>query len=421
MSLRRWISRAARLYPPEWRRRYSSEFDALLDDLQPRWKDLRDTLRGAFLMQLQTSATYLRLAGIAAAIGAVIAAGLAFGTSDSWVSAAVVRLPAQAQTDSAEMLGRMNLAEIMLRPDLDLYRAERSREPIEDVVRKMRDGIRYSSVARDSYSISFQYPDREKSRKVVEALVERSGLEVIDPPELAARPSWPNRPLMIAMGLGIGAVTGVLLVFLRPIFTRRNVLAGLAGAVLAGAFSFVTPERYVSSATLRVFGGPSATVPGDYLRDLSMRVFSRESLAEIVLKPAINLYANERQRHPMEDVVSEMRNKHIRASFPALIPNAGTFEVSFMHSDRFTAQTVARELVARFTQTNVTAQRDAGIPSGEWVTVKVVDPPFLPGKPVWPPRWLIVGAGMVAGMLCGWLIGKFRMPPHSTVPLTESV
>ena len=65
----------------------------------------------------------------------------------------------------------------------------------------------------------------------------------------------------------------------------------------------------------------------------------------------------------MEDVVQEMRNKYIR-----IVPlgdtggsarrYASAFSVSFMYTDRYKAQAVVRELVTKFTEQNVTVQRN---------------------------------------------------------------
>jgi uncharacterized protein involved in exopolysaccharide biosynthesis len=64
----------------------------------------------------------------------------------------------------------------------------------------------------------------------------------------------------------------------------------------------------------------------------------------------------------MEDIVQEMRNKYIR-----IVPLseggggrrfASAFAVSFSYTDRYKAQAVVRELVTKFTEQNVTVQRN---------------------------------------------------------------
>ena len=56
---------AARLYPRAWRDRYGEEFDALIDDLTPRWRHVFNIVVGALIMQISRfaliPATDLRL------------------------------------------------------------------------------------------------------------------------------------------------------------------------------------------------------------------------------------------------------------------------------------------------------------------------------------------------------------------------
>jgi hypothetical protein len=42
----------ARLYPRSWKQRYGEEFEALLEDVNPRWWDALDVLKGAATMQI---------------------------------------------------------------------------------------------------------------------------------------------------------------------------------------------------------------------------------------------------------------------------------------------------------------------------------------------------------------------------------
>ena len=45
--MRRFVRRIANLYPPRWRERYGSEFEALLEDASLTWRDLLDVAVGA--------------------------------------------------------------------------------------------------------------------------------------------------------------------------------------------------------------------------------------------------------------------------------------------------------------------------------------------------------------------------------------
>ena len=65
--MRRWIREAARLYPTAWRRRYGAEFDALLEDVQPDFRELSNVLRGAIAMRIRNGSANWK---IVAALGA---------------------------------------------------------------------------------------------------------------------------------------------------------------------------------------------------------------------------------------------------------------------------------------------------------------------------------------------------------------
>lgn len=50
--MKRLLRAAVRVYPRAWRDRYGDEFDALIDDLTPRWRHIVDVLVGALIMQV---------------------------------------------------------------------------------------------------------------------------------------------------------------------------------------------------------------------------------------------------------------------------------------------------------------------------------------------------------------------------------
>src|SRR5258708_4679717 len=59
--MRRLIGLAAYLYPAEWRRRYGAEFQCLLDDAPPTWRDLLDVVRAGLKLRL-AGVSYVRSA-----------------------------------------------------------------------------------------------------------------------------------------------------------------------------------------------------------------------------------------------------------------------------------------------------------------------------------------------------------------------
>jgi succinoglycan biosynthesis transport protein ExoP len=145
-----------------------------------------------------------------------------------------------------------------------------------------------------------------------------------------------------------------------------------AGLVIATVVAFLWPDTYISTAVMRITPQqvPSNLVPtsittqmAERLQQMQTEILSRGSLSEIIQKPSLDLYKKERQKLPMEDVVQEMRNKYIRIvpltdSGSAQRRYASAFSVSFMYTDRYKAQAVVRELVTKFTEQNVTVQRN---------------------------------------------------------------
>jgi polysaccharide biosynthesis transport protein len=147
-----------------------------------------------------------------------------------------------------------------------------------------------------------------------------------------------------------------------------------AGLVISTVIAFFWPDTFVSTAVMRITPPqvPDSLVPntvgsqmGERLQQMQTDILSRTSLAEIIQKPSLDLYKKDRTRIPMEDIVQDMRNKYIRIT-PLTTDTsahtgryAGAFAITFMYTDRYKAQAVVRELVTKFTEQNVTVQRNA--------------------------------------------------------------
>jgi polysaccharide chain length determinant protein (PEP-CTERM system associated) len=145
-----------------------------------------------------------------------------------------------------------------------------------------------------------------------------------------------------------------------------------AGLVISTVIAFFWPDTYISTAVMRITPPqvPETLVPntvssqmGERLQQMQTDILSRTSLAEIIQKPSLDLYKKERTRIPMEDIVQEMRNKYIKITPLADAQGrsgkfAAAFAISFLYTDRYKAQAVVRELVTKFTEQNVTVQRN---------------------------------------------------------------
>ena len=128
-------------------------------------------------------------------LGLVVAVVVAFMWPDTYVSQAVMRITPQQISDrlvptivnmqmqqrlqqmQGDILSRSSLAELIQRPSLDLYRKERGKYPLEDVIQDMRSRyIRLQTLevgrgGASAFTISFSYPDRFKAQAVVRELV----------------------------------------------------------------------------------------------------------------------------------------------------------------------------------------------------------------------------------------------------------
>jgi uncharacterized protein involved in exopolysaccharide biosynthesis len=100
--MKRLVYLATWLYPPWWRQRYARELEALLDDMEPGWRELFDVMNGALTMQFRTRAT---IAAVCALTGAIIGGFVAMRTPEVYASSATIRFNAldSANPQSASM------------------------------------------------------------------------------------------------------------------------------------------------------------------------------------------------------------------------------------------------------------------------------------------------------------------------------
>ena len=139
-----------------------------------------------------------------------------------------------------------------------------------------------------------------------------------------------------------------------------------AALVVSVVAAFLWPDTYVSTAVIRVVPPqvPENLVATNTSSDLQGRI---TSLAQLILNRAtllniINtqgLYKKELSRKPSDDVIEDMRSHDIRVVPMALSlqqaergPRYPAFEIQFSYNNRFTAQKVVENLVARFLEEN---------------------------------------------------------------------
>jgi polysaccharide chain length determinant protein (PEP-CTERM system associated) len=158
-----------------------------------------------------------------------------------------------------------------------------------------------------------------------------------------------------------------------------------AGLVIAVVVAFLWPDTYVSTAIMRIT--PQQIAPNllptvlnmqlqQRLQSMQQEILSRNSLAELIQRPSLDLYRKERQRYPLEDIIQDMRTRAIKIQ-PVEVSAGGqgrvasAFTISFAYPDRFKAQAVVRELVTKFTETNVTVQRNQIVVTSNFLSEEV--------------------------------------------------
>ncbi len=110
---------------------------------------------------------YGRFAGAGLALGLTIALAIAFSIPPQWRSEGVVTIKASSDREALEIMNRVT-QEVMTGPALtgiiqrrSLYRDDRHRIPINDVVLKMRERMQIIPLATPGrFLIGFEYPDR---------------------------------------------------------------------------------------------------------------------------------------------------------------------------------------------------------------------------------------------------------------------
>jgi uncharacterized protein involved in exopolysaccharide biosynthesis len=470
--MRWWIGLAADLYPGSWRGRYGEEFQALLEDLNPGWREFTDVLRGALKMQMTNATTYLKLVGGLAVAGAIVATAVSFSFPRIYESTAVMRIaePQNPQGGAStvsegavqehvgyqllqieqKILSRTNLERIITAPDLDLYKEDRSRLPMEDIVQNMRHhDIRILMVgnspgapgAKGAFTVSFSYPGQQKAQAVVRALTTQfidqnlkanrsdesrwqtiwpqsvpplaPALEVLDPASLPEKPINASREAFAAVGLVLGLALGLLaaVALRRPRWTLKMAGFAVGCCGLTVAASFLLPETYRSTAVMQftrayvpedLAASVSVTLPAKKLQQLEEVVLSDTILEVIITSPALDLYKKQREQKPMHEIAETMR-RHL--SIQMVNPSHSAFLISFSYLDPYKAQAVVREIVVRFIEENVSVEQERARASGNAKSIEiaehrvgenleVLDPPSDPQEPFSPNRLAIALASI---------------------------
>ncbi len=352
------MSWLVRLYPKRWRERYGAELSALMEDAGGgwRWDVVAEALRMHF-----THWSVARLIVAGGLLGAVIGGIWTLALPARYASEVVMRStdgPDSVALVFQQSMSRQKLSAVIRK--YNLYSYETAHMPMEEVIEKMRRDIRIGNWNEGTNLVSVRYAngDGKTAQAVANELAQESQTErfrIIRPPSEATRAEGPARLLIVGIGLALGLAAGAMfgVVTRRPV---RNVLwmagCGAAGCVAALCIAAAIPNRYVSTAVVRI-----AQADLGLVREAAG---ARENLQ-----------------------VSEVGR------------NADTLwlSVSYASRDRREAQRVVTEVTSAMV-------KRAGRPS-------IIDPASLPFSPVYPNRLTITWLGLVFGLCLGlWKAGR---------------
>lgn len=428
-------------------------------------------LLGCSGRRLGTAGTVLA----ATSAGAIAAGAIAFAMPQQYVSRTILRTSTSAPPGvtaaarigelSERVLSRTSLTEVIQRPSIDLYRAERSRRPMEQVVETMRRDLMINSFFGGgpdaTLAMSFRYSDPDKARAVVRELVSKYmeennliarqaseepwgpgslNLMVIDPPSKSEIPVGPDKLQWMASGAGAGLGIVLLAGLIgrqtpprRRLMLRLTLSAGAAAAVIAAVVALAHPARYLSTATLRMVL-PTAADGAAAVDDLQTRLgqaVGSSTLVELMQRPGLDLYAKERSQLPVKDVIKQLRTRDlsIETLKVSAVGRTETLRIAFQYPDREKAHGFVQALVSKLVEngsglSEPFAAVAPGLPkppgpldmlpygvgaspaperSPQIVRayVEVLDPPSVPEAPQLPNREEIIAAGLIAGLLLG--------------------
>ncbi len=230
----RW---SLRLYPRPWRARYGAEFEALLEQTGPCWRDFANVVKGALDMQLRTIG-FWKLAAAGAILGGLLFTVRAWTTPVRYVSSSVIAINVANPAD-AQMLNDV-LNRVLARDQLTAIIAQRSLysgvRPTPELIGHMRRDINVRLVGRpyrapsqagpsSVFTVSFQYSEPKAAAAVNADLVtglarglsSRMSVDgeplvpiILDPPSIPEHPVTKPLPAMLAMGSALGAALAAL-------------------------------------------------------------------------------------------------------------------------------------------------------------------------------------------------------------------
>ena len=142
-----------------------------------------------------------------------------------------------------------------------------------------------------------------------------------------------------------------------------------AGLVISVVVAFCWPNTYQAQAVMeitpsRVAGLVQSTLTqqlNERILQMENNIMSRQSLANLINQPNLNLYKEERLKEPLDDVEDEMREAIKITVNPEMVLSkngASTFSIAFSYRSRKGAVDTVNALISRFIQESTNTQRD---------------------------------------------------------------
>lgn len=154
-----------------------------------------------------------------------------------------------------------------------------------------------------------------------------------------------------------------------------------AALVISVVLAFLWPDTYISRATIQVVPPqvPDKFVPTNVNLEMSQRIntmagqiLNRDTLTNII--QTYGLYKKEINRRPMEDVIEDMRNNHIKISPVLRVHGTGArsgsvsaFSITFEYENRLLAQKVTQDLGGRFIDENIRSRSSQSVMTTEFL------------------------------------------------------
>ncbi len=220
--MKRVLQFLIRLYPASWRRRYGKELEALVEDSGSH--DVWDLLRGAMEMQMKTW-SFGRIVTLCGIVGVAVAGAITYSRPQQYQSTATLKMDKPDPDVLNRLVGAAFTRNALTSTinKFNLYRGERSRMLIEDVIDKlMRREIWITPVSPDLVQVSFAYEDPVQAQRVSQDLVGRviaanlstpnvGLIQLVAPADQAKRTGGKVRFALTSLGLLVGLLFGVVL------------------------------------------------------------------------------------------------------------------------------------------------------------------------------------------------------------------